>query len=55
MQRLIYDPATKAIVALIDPCEGTVTGTPHQMVEGTAEEIAALIKRLGLEPQPSQA
>jgi len=55
MQRLIYDSETKTIVALIDPCEGTCTGTPYQMAEGTPEQIAALIAALGLEQPDSDA
>ena len=50
MQRLIYDPDTKTILAIIDPCEGTVTGTPFAMVEDTPENIDRLIAELGLTP-----
>jgi hypothetical protein len=51
MDRLIYDPATNTIVERIVDCEGTVTGTPHAMVEDTPENIDRLIAELGLARQ----
>jgi hypothetical protein len=48
MDRLIYDPTTKIIIDRIVNCEGTVTGTPHEMVEDTAENIDRLIAELDL-------
>jgi hypothetical protein len=48
MDRLIYDPVTKIIIDRIVDCEGTVTGTPHEMVEDTAENIDRLIAELDL-------
>jgi len=48
MDRLIYDPVTKTIIDRIVDCEGTITGTPHEMIEDTAENIDRLIADLGL-------
>lgn len=48
MDRLIYDPITKTLVDRIVDCEGTSTGTPHEMVEDTPENIDRLIAELGL-------
>jgi hypothetical protein len=48
MQRLIYDLENRRIIMLIDPCDGTVTGTPFEIFEGTAEEVQSEIARLGL-------
>lgn len=52
MQRLIYDLDANEVVAIIDPCDGTVTGTPHFVFEGTAEEVQAKIKELERGSQP---
>jgi hypothetical protein len=48
MQRLIYNPNTKEILDLIDPCEGTSTGTPFETFEGSPEEVFNFIDTLGL-------
>lgn len=48
MDRLVYDKDTKKIICRIADCEGTSTGTPFEMVEGTPEEIDTLIAELGL-------
>jgi hypothetical protein len=48
MDRLIYDPVTKTIIDRIVNCEGTITGTPYEMVEDTQENIDRLIADLGL-------
>lgn len=48
MIRLIYNPDTKEIIDLIDPCEGTVTGTTFQIFEGSPEEVYDKIDELGL-------
>lgn len=48
MDRLIYNSSTKTIVDRIVNCEGTSTGTPHEMVEDTPENIDRLIAELGL-------
>ncbi len=53
MDRLIYDPETKAIIARVADCEGTSTGTPFEMVEDTPENIDRLIAELGL-AQPAE-
>jgi hypothetical protein len=53
MDRLIYDPDTKTIITRIVDCEGTVTGTPFEMVEDTPENIDQLIETLGL-TQPAE-
>lgn len=52
MQRLIYDLDANEVVAIIDPCEGTVTGTPHFLFEGTAEQVQAKIKELTIAGSP---
>jgi hypothetical protein len=48
MDRLIYNAETKEIITRIVDCEGTSTGTPFDMFEGTPEEVDAKIKELGL-------
>lgn len=48
MDRLIYDAATSTIIERIKDCEGTVTGTPYDIFEGTPEEVDAECVRLGL-------
>lgn len=48
MERLIYDSETKKIIERIADCEGTITGTPFEVAEGTAEQIDALIVNKGL-------
>ena len=48
MDRLIYDPETKTIIARIVDCEGTSTGTPFEMMEDTPENIDKLIDLLEL-------
>jgi hypothetical protein len=48
MDRLIYNSETKEIIVRIPNSEGTVTGTPFDMFEGTPEEVDAKIKELGL-------
>jgi len=48
MDRLVYDKEAKRIICRIVDCEGTSTGTPFEMVEGTPEEIDAIIAELGL-------
>jgi hypothetical protein len=48
MDRLVYDPNTKTIIDRIADCEGTVTGTPFEMVEDAPENIDRLIAELGL-------
>jgi hypothetical protein len=48
MQRLIYNPDTKEILDLIDSCEGTSTGTPFEMFEGSPEEVYDKIDELDL-------
>lgn len=48
MDRLVYDAESKTIIARIRDCEGTSTGTPFEMVEGTPEEIDRLIAEMGL-------
>lgn len=48
MIRLIYNPDTKEILDIIDPCEGTSTGTPFETFEGSPEEVYAKIDELGL-------
>ena len=54
MDRLIYDPTTKIIIDRIVNCEGTVTGTPFEMIEDTPENIDMLINTLQLVyPNPS--
>lgn len=53
MDRLVYDPDAKTIITRIVDCEGTVTGTPFEMVEDTPENIDRLIETLGL-TQPAQ-
>lgn len=52
MQRLIYDLEAKEAVAIIDPCDGTATGTPHFVFEGTAEQVQAKIAELERSNQP---
>jgi hypothetical protein len=48
MDRLIYNSETKEIIVRILDCEGTSTGTPFDMFEGTPKEVDAKIKELGL-------
>jgi hypothetical protein len=48
MDRLVYNSETKQIVTRIPNCEGSVTGTPFDMFEGTPEEVDAKIQELGL-------
>jgi hypothetical protein len=48
MDRLIYNSETKEILVRIPNCEGSVTGTPFDMFEGTPEQVDAKIKELGL-------
>lgn len=48
MERLVYDLQSKKIIDRILDCEGTATGTPYEMVEGTTEQIDELIDSLGL-------
>jgi hypothetical protein len=48
MDRLVYDPETKRIIVRIVDCDGTVTGTPYEMVEDTPENIDRLIVDMGL-------
>ena len=49
MQRLIYNLETNEIIEIIDPCEGTVTGTPYEIFEGEKEDVDQLIIDLQLE------
>jgi hypothetical protein len=55
MDRLVYDPKTKTIIARIVDCEGTVTGTWHEMVEDTPENIDRLIANLCLTQNAPEA
>ena len=48
MERLIYDPENNKVIARIPDCENTCTGTPHQIFEGTTEEVDFKINELGL-------
>jgi len=48
MDRLIYNADTKQIIAIIKNCEGTSTGTPFEMFEGSNEEVESKISELGL-------
>lgn len=43
MKRLIYDQTTKKIISTIDNCEGTVTGTPFDIFEGTEQQVEEFI------------
>lgn len=52
MQRLIYDLDANEVVEIIDPCDGTVTGTPHFVFEGTAEQVQAKIRELAIAGSP---
>jgi hypothetical protein len=40
MYRLIYDSDSKTILAAIENCENTSTGTPYDMVEGDESALA---------------
>ena len=48
MDRLVYNSETNKIIVRIVNSEGTCTGTPFDMFEGTAEEVDAKIEELGL-------
>jgi hypothetical protein len=48
MDRLVYNSETKEIITRIYNSEGTSTGTPFDMFEGTPEQVDAKIKELGL-------
>jgi hypothetical protein len=48
MDRLVYDSDAKTIIARIVDCEGTVTGTPYEMVEDTPENIDRMIVDMAL-------
>lgn len=48
MDRLVYNKETKQIICRIKDCEGTSTGTPFEIAEGTPEEIDSMIADLGL-------
>jgi hypothetical protein len=48
MDRLIYNAETKTIIVRISPCDDTITGTPFDMIEDTAENIDRIIVDLGL-------
>lgn len=56
MKRIIYSNETKTIIETIENCEGTVTGTPFDIFEGTEEEVAQFIldKKLTQQVLPTE-
>lgn len=48
MKRIVYDAETKKVICVIENCEGTLTGTPHSIIEGDDQKVDADAVRLGL-------